>query len=123
MRAFVLLFILFSTNFSTVFAATFYRHIPFSISAKSTDTIIADYTMNDDQGVHCESDIKNLFMTFTYKGKEKTAELPVVIQNSHVPESAIESLADLKGQFTLSNHATVTNENKMIRCKYTESLN
>lgn len=105
---------------SQVQAATFYRHPSFQIDLQADDNIVVNYDMTDNAaGISCTSAESGLIIHFSYKGREKTASLPVILQSHHVPQQEIEELADSNGQFKISfNPANPPSSSVEVNCSY-----
>ena len=99
-------------------AAKFYRHIPFSLAMKPGDSLVVNYDFSKKNGIRCTSDNSNFEINFVYKGRQKSSNLPVLLQNAHVPEKKHEELADNEGQYSLQ---TIENRESVVSCNYVES--
>ena len=107
----------------TANAQPFYRHVPFMQQLKPGDSIQADYAFEKERGVRCSSLKETLQVSYTYKGRDKTSTLPVILQGTHVPESMQEELADMKGNLQIAfSHPTNTHRD-IVTCEYTEPQN
>lgn len=96
-------------------AAPLYRHVPFSVTLNQNDSIVVDYNYTAKMGVYCTDNHHDTAVLFTYKGFKKTAILPAVLQNAHIPPRAGEELADISGQFTMQNDQTLATT---VTCHY-----
>lgn len=102
-RYFFIFFFSLTCIISTSYAATFYRHVPFTASMRANDVLIMDYDFSGKSGIYCKTSHPALVrVSFSYKGHQKSASLPVILQSNHVPDKTREELTDTQGQFTLS---------------------
>lgn len=100
MISFTVFFIFF---FNNLYAAKFYRHVPCTLFMHAGDALIIDYAYLTSQGIHCFSrDKVKIMADFSYKGRAKSALLPISFESDHVPAKAREELADPAGQFSLT---------------------
>lgn len=115
--------VLFSCIGNSALAAEIYRHVPFNISINVDDTLVVNYDFSEKNGVRCTASDK-VSASFTYKGREKETNLPVILESSHVPDPRDKDhkeLADVDGQFTLVvDKNQVTDEKYHVSCSYVE---
>jgi hypothetical protein len=104
---------------TNVFANTFYRHPPFTLNLTAQDKIYVDYDFTDKKGISCMSPMHpETWIDFSYKGRDKSARLPVTLQSQHVPNASSEELADASGTLaiTMSSHPLI--KSHQIHCEY-----
>lgn len=103
MKLVVALACLISLYISIAYADTLYhyRRVPFNITAPTSDVLIINYDMTNHAGISCTSDVETMMIDFNHHGHDKVAQLPVVLQNNHVPTESYEELADTIGQFKI----------------------
>jgi hypothetical protein len=82
-------------------AVIFYRHIPFYLELHPYDQLVVDYDFSEKKSIYCNAPHATFKISFNYKGHQKFAYLPVILQSDHIPDHQDEELADLKGQFKL----------------------
>lgn len=103
-------------------ADSLYRQrLPFTLPITSDDRLYVSYNFSEKTGIRCTSNHKKVRLDFTYKGKEKTALLPVVLQSDHIPHKKDEVLADVNGRLMIS--ASEDPEGKLafeVNCGYVE---
>lgn len=87
--------------FTQTHATKFYKHIPFTTFIGTSDIVVVNYDIEEKNGIVCISTHHKLWIDFVYKGRQKSAYLPVILENTHVPEKKQEELADSNGQFNL----------------------
>lgn len=119
LTAFVLL------AFQSAYAAQFYKHIPHNSALTATlsagDRLIVDYDISEKNSISCTSTQHLFVMDFTYKGHQKSAALPVVLESSHVPEKDHEALADVSGQFSVYMDKNADSKSEYdVSCRYVE---
>jgi hypothetical protein len=108
-----------SCAFINAYATTFYRHAPFHLSMNANDTLVVNYDFEQQSGVHCSSNQKNICMNFFYKGSEKNTVLPITLLNDHLPDKKTERLADTLGQFTIRVQPSLNIQHTfMVSCEY-----
>lgn len=113
-RQFAFMIIL-SVFLTSAYSADFYRgHFPFTLTLTPADTVIVNYDITEKNGIKCWSDSDKTIVNFTYKGRPKTSNLPVILQSAHVPEKNHEDLADVEGQFSLLN----SDQSYKVNCDY-----
>lgn len=110
--------LLFTLLFVTeVQAAQIYRHLlPFSSTLNSGDTLVVDYDFSGKTGIFCSANNK-IQIHFSYKGNEKVAILPRVLQNT-MPTKKYQELADISGQFTLTAPKSPNTQFYTVKCGY-----
>lgn len=110
--------LLFSAAFySSTYAATFYRHPPFTISVLETDSVIVEYDFANKNGLRCSALQNTFWADFIYKGRSKSAVLPVILENDHVPKKENEELANPKGRLSIRGGGK-TNLLYELSCRY-----
>lgn len=109
---------LFNCTLSNAYASKLYRHVPVSTVMTKTDTIVIEYDLSGKSGIYCTANTNLIRANFTYKGNQKSAYFPIVLQNYHVPDKAHEELADEEGQFTLTIPAKTANKVYDVKCNY-----
>lgn len=100
-------------------ATIYYRHIPFTMEINDQDKIVVDYDFTLQKAIRCTSSHDHFKIDFTYKGHEKTAFLPVILESDHVPKAneINDELADVSNQFTLMY--TKSSKDKLdVHCDY-----
>jgi len=121
MRRLSLFFTLLVFFLNNSHAAVFYRHIPFTISLTSPDKLFVDYDFSSKNGVYCASNVTKFTLDFTYKGRNKSAFLPVSLRD-HAPDKNNEELADTSGQFSILMHSDQADDkNYDISCTYVDN--
>lgn len=112
----LIILIIFNTN---TYATSLYRHIPFNLSLEAHDTVTVNYDFSEKHGIQCTADNRGVQIDFAYKGRLKTARLPVTLQAAHIPTKSEEELASLSGQFTLyANQITPSVQRYEVSCDY-----
>ena len=106
---------------SNIYAGEIYKHIPFKLDMTAADVIIADYDLSAHRSIQCHTDTRHLLASFIYKGRDKTASLPVTLQNSRVPTKTGEELTDTSGniKFAFNTSETSKRTSYKISCEYT----
>lgn len=101
------------------FAAKIYHRVPFTADISSHDILVVDYDFSQKNGVQCSANSGSFKVDFTYKGRDKTASLPVLLQSSHVPKHDNEELADNSGQFSITlGKKSSKNQIFSVSCHY-----
>lgn len=105
---------------SQLYAAKIYKHAPFALTIAADDMIVVEYDLSNNRGLYCTSNNKNFQASFTYKGRDKTATLPVTLQNYRVPSKSGEELADTTGNIMLMlDMSKATQAAKIkVKCEY-----
>src|SRR5690606_33089690 len=101
MRKLLFLLIINALCVPSSYADKIYKRAPFELTITATDTIIAEYNLSEHRGLYCSASNKHFLVSFTYKGRNKTATLPVTLQNYRVPVDSREELADTTGTIEL----------------------
>jgi hypothetical protein len=119
---YLILFTLITTLFTSAHAATVYRHIPVDVSLDLADSLVVNYDYTEKRGIRCASNYNKFWIDFVYKGHQKSARLPLILQSDHVPENDDEELADTSGQFIISTNKNQTRDKRVnVRCDYVVS--
>lgn len=116
MRKLFLLLLLFWMSFSSL-AATFYRHVPFKMTIHEQDQIHVEYDFAAKLGVQCSANKNGPWLDYRYKGRAKSGPLPVILQNTHIPPSGQEELADIQGVFAIYIK-TQKKQSYEVKCDY-----
>ncbi|MBA3661776.1 MAG: hypothetical protein H0W64_08620 [Gammaproteobacteria bacterium] len=114
----LLVFIIFTAP--VTYAAQYYRHIPFTLRIQSHDIVHVDYNFSEKTGIYCQANRGPIQIKFDYKGRDKSAFLPVRLQSDHIPDEKYEELADYEGQFRLETKGR-NNTSYEIKCSYIKS--
>ncbi|HEX4044119.1 MAG TPA: hypothetical protein VHZ76_00455 [Gammaproteobacteria bacterium] len=102
-----------------IFAAKTYRTVPFQTELSTKDTLIVDYDFTEKNGVACSGSASSPFLVhFTYKGREKIAGLPLILQSARIPTKNTEHLADVSGDFTIAAKPHTRMKSSMVQCRY-----
>lgn len=121
MKLSVALACLISLCISIAYADTLYhyRRVPFNLTVSVSDVLIINYDMSNHAGVSCTSDVEPVMIDFNHHGHDKVAQLPVVLQNNHVPMESYEELADTIGQFKIYMEKQEHEINEFqVTCRY-----
>jgi len=106
---------------NTAQADPIYKRIPFTATLTNGNTLYVSYDFTEKKAIQCSANPPLVRIDFIYKGHEKSAMLPVILQTHHIPNKKEEVLADVSGQFTLSLHSQSTQVQKaIIHCSYLE---
>lgn len=121
-------FIILSTIlFSNAYAAEIYKRIPFTTAMNADDTLVVNYDFSNKNGLLCTADHNKVLIHFVFRGHEKSAHLPVILESAHVPDNQPdkipEELADSKGQFTASIDGNKQYQQYEITCNYDDGRN
>lgn len=119
MRAIIRLSIVcFALLFSAItHADSLYRQrLPTTVPMTSQDKLYVSYDFSAKTGIRCTTNNKNVRVDFIYKGKEKTAFLPVVLQNDHIPHKKEEVLADISGRLVI--YGEEETQGFDVKCEY-----
>lgn len=102
------------------FAQTYYRHIPFTLTLSQGDSVQVDYNYSGKIGIRCVSTKSGIKLHYAYNGHEKVTLLPAILQSDHIPETTMEQLADVDGEFALKYHDGNMASKKLnkITCTY-----
>lgn len=105
---------------SNLYAAEVYKRVPFSVKITHEDTLIAEYDLSENRGMDCDSSSSDILASFTYKGRDKTATLPLTLQNYRVPTKKGEELSDTTGKVKMSVDKNKPAQAKeiIINCHY-----
>lgn len=101
----------------TAHAADIYKPIPFKLNMSKEDSVNVNYDFSEKKSIICTTNNKHVRIDFTYKGRKKFANLPIILQSDHVPSKKNEALADLSGRFVLSLSAS-QNKSYLVTCDY-----
>lgn len=104
---------------TNTFATEHYKHIPFKLHMAGRDKVIVNYDFAGQKGITCTANTKQAIGHFIYKGFEKSAHLPFILENARVPSNKLENLADVKGQFNITLAHNDTNL-YTIDCDYVD---
>lgn len=114
-------FILLASLGTAAYANVFYRHVPFNLPMTANDTVMVDYDFAGHFGIRCSTNTNTAHINFVYKGHQKSATLPVTLQNAQVPNHSAEELADISGQFKISMLNEVASSQEFnLSCDYVE---
>jgi hypothetical protein len=126
MKAIVRLLLLITlSNLFVTFAkaSEFYRQrLPLTQTMTTKDRLQLSYDFSTKAGIHCSSSDKHVRVNFTHKGKQKSALLPLTLQDHEVPHNQYESLADKNGRllFYMDKPGDTVSEVE-LNCAYIES--
>lgn len=122
MWSFRLAFLLFVFFMNNACATMFYRHLPVSMPLDKESTLIVEYDDTQQRGVWCRTQRRQAWIAFAYKGHQKIAPLPVLLQNT-VPKKPNEMLADASGFFSIMiDKQKSANGKAHVQCDYATSL-
>ncbi len=115
----VLLFFLFAVLTVSAHAAMIYRHAPFTVALTEDDSLIVNYDFAEKVGMQCRASSNKVWADFTYKGHQKSARLPLILESAHVPDAYAEELADASGQVRVFiNDGRGNGRSHEINCGY-----
>lgn len=101
-------------------AALQYRNrFPFNQNIGSSDVLVASYNFSGKSGVSCEASDPKVKIEFMYKGREKSADLPITLQAS-LPTNPSQELADISGRLHIFavDHLDKSNKEITVSCHY-----
>lgn len=101
----------------TTYADSLYRQrLPTTVNLTSQDKLYVSYDFSQKTGIRCTTNGNRVQVDFTYKGKEKMAFLPVVLQSDHIPHKKDEALADALGRLTIYSESET--QGFEVKCEY-----
>lgn len=100
-------------------AAVKYPILPFKTTVTSSDILHIHYDLSEKKAISCTSSLKQAHAHFYYKGFQKSAQLPITLQTSHLPRHAHEHLTDLKGDIAIAFEDNALNpQGYRVSCQY-----
>lgn len=96
------------------------KPVPFTYKAANNEILVVDYDFSGKSGIKCNAERHQFKIEFLYKGRKKSAALPVTLVN-HVPDKKGQELMDMTGQFKILAANEIKNASaQTISCIYLE---